>query len=413
MTMNCAEWEEKLNAALDGELSDPDRALLEAHLAACADCRRTSDAIRAQSAELEALRFDSRALEERIIAAVQADAMPRRSRFRGLLPLAAAAAAILVACFLLLTPRDEPARSRPWMVLVSATGPVERRIGELWYPLPSSSGIGPDMQIRTSDGSKCEISCLDGSLLRLNSSTEIQIQDPRTIHLQEGELFAKVASAPQPFRFTTADGGLRTEGGVFDLSYRRPNQPLSKFRPPAFGTSLAVLEGKAMIGEQEVPTPMSCTMMGKTAGSLEPVDPLLRTRWVHDLLKLKDRNDPETAERVTALLAKLGRTKTPDVYEREIRSLGERSAPALLALVTKLPEDLSAYDRREAARLLSDLAGPSEVEALVKLIRDGDGDVWTSADRALTRITGKKLKAPEAWETWFKENRDSWAAPKK
>src|SRR4029078_10460161 len=33
MTMNCAEWEEKLNAELDGELPGDDRAPLDAHLA--------------------------------------------------------------------------------------------------------------------------------------------------------------------------------------------------------------------------------------------------------------------------------------------------------------------------------------------------------------------------------------------
>ena len=77
MTMNCAEWEEKLNAYRDGELSDQDGPALEAHLASCADCRRLRDALQAQSEELDALRFDSRALEARIIAAVHAEPVPR------------------------------------------------------------------------------------------------------------------------------------------------------------------------------------------------------------------------------------------------------------------------------------------------------------------------------------------------
>ena len=410
--MNCAEWEERLNAALDGELSDVDRALLDAHLAACADCRRTRDAIGAQSAELERLRFESKGLEERIIATVHAETSPRKGGFRILIVLAAAA--VILLGYLLFVAPEEHAMQMPLpeMVLQCATGPVEERIGELWVPFSPGDSVRPGMQLRTGESSRCEISFRDGSLLRLDSATQVRFQDPRTIHLAEGELFARVAAAPAPFRFTTEDGGLQAEGGILDLSYRRSTKVSSKFNPPPLGTSLAVLEGKAMIGELDVPAPSSCTMLDKIPGTPEPVDSLLRTRWVHDLLKLKDRNDPETAARVTALLTRMGRTQRPDLYEREIRGLGEHGAPALLALVAKLPDDLSASDRRQAARLLSDLAGPSEVEALIKLLRDGDGELRTAANRALIRITGADLKSPDAWETWFQENGDLWGVRK-
>ena len=410
MTMNCAEWEERLNAALDGELAAADRAPLEAHLASCVDCRRTRDALQAQSRELEGLRFDSAALAEKIIAAVHAEPAPRRV-LRGFLALAAAAA-ILIGILLLLPAREQPA-VRPWMTLEAATCPVEERVAGAWRPLPSGQVLRRGTEIRTGVESKCEFSCEDGSLLRLDASTEVRIHAPRSIHLREGELFAKVAAAREPFRFTTEDGGLRAEGGVLDLSYRPSTRHPSKFDPPVFVTSLAVLEGRAKIVEQDVPALNSCIVERKVAGTPEPVDALLRTRWIHDLLKLKDRQDPEVGERVTALLAKLGRTKTPQLYEREIRALGERSAPALLAALLKPPDGLSAYDRREAARLLADLAGPPEVEGLVSLTRDGDGDVWTAAHRALARITGANFKGFDAWHTWYQENRHVWACPKK
>ena len=402
--MNCAEWEEKLNAELDGELPGDDRAPLDAHLASCADCRGSREALHAQGRELAALRIDSAALEARIITAVRAE-RPSRGGFRIWIG-AAAAAALLAISAVLFRPTETPP-SRPWMVLELATGPIEERIGERWVPLPPGSGVRPGMQVRTGDASKCEISCLDGSVLRLNTATEIQVQDPRTIQLREGELFAKVAGAPQPFRFTTPDGGLTADESVLDLS-RRPAARSSALEPPRLVTTLALLQGKATIAEQEIQTQTSCVMGGTSAVRPLPLDPLLQSRWIHDLLKLKDKDDPEVAGRVTALLAKLGRTKTTGLYEREIRAFGERSVPALLALVTKLPDDLSAYDRRNAARLLMDLAGPREVEALVKLLRDRDDDVRAAAHGALTRITGVNLRGPEAWEAWLQENRDVW-----
>jgi ferric-dicitrate binding protein FerR (iron transport regulator) len=407
MTMNCAEWEEKLNAYRDGELSDQDGPALEAHLASCADCRRLRDALQAQSEELDALRFDSRALEARIIAAVHAEPVPR---LRILLPALAAAAAILVAALLLL-PR--PAPPAPLMTLQAATGPVEECVGGTWRALPAGVGLRPGSQIRTGDRSKCEISCADGSLLRLDASTEVRIGDPRNVHLQEGEIFLSVAPAPRPFLFGTEQAGLLADQGVFDLSYRRPAEPPSKLDPTTFITSLAVVEGRAKVAQEEVPSPTSCILLKNQAVTHEAADPLLRTRWIHDLLKLKGRSDPEVRRRVTAMVAKLGRTKEPELYEREIRGLGERSVPALLALVIKLPPELSAYDRRGAARLLADLAGPEDVEALIDLACDPDDEVGSSVIRALLRLTGADCRSGDAWKTWYRQNQDVWKAPRK
>ncbi|HVE40029.1 MAG TPA: zf-HC2 domain-containing protein [Planctomycetota bacterium] len=399
MTMNCAEWEEKLNAELDGELSDADRAPLEAHLAACADCRRTRDAIRAQSAELENLRFDSKALEERIIAAVHAETAPRRGGFRSLTVLTAAAALIVVATLLFLPP-DERATQipRPAMVLESATGPVEWAYRDRWLPFAPGNAIDPGTTLRTTEAAKCEIACADGSLLRLDRATEVQFQEPRRIHLRKGQLFATVYAGRDPFRFTTEDGALQTDAGILDLSTRHPKAV----------TTLAVLAGEARIAERPAPPDNRCVNQKPIERSA--MDPLLQTRWINDLLRLRDKNDPEVMQRVTGLLTRVGRS---DFYESELRAFGERGAPGLLSILNRTPDSWDDVHRRNAARVLADVAGPHEVESLAKLLRDRDSDVRNAAQRGLVRITGVNLKEPEAWEAWFKGNQDVWACPKK
>jgi len=396
MTMNCAEWEEKLNATLDGELSDAERAPLEAHLAACADCRRTRDAIRAQSAELEHLHLDSRALEERIIAAVHASATPRRGGFRAWMALAAAAALILIAPFFLNT-TEAPATQVP-MTLQSATGPVEMAYKDRWLPFSPGNAVDPGTTLRTGEASKCELACSDGSLLRLDRATEVQIQDPRRVSLRRGELYASITPGTKPFRCTTPDGGIDTDAGMLDVSYRH-----SKDWPAAV-TSFAVLEGEARIADRQ-PQNMCVQPIERVA-----VDPLLRTQWTNDLLRLRDKNDPEVLQRVTALLTQLGRS---ELHERELRAFGERAAPGLLSILNRSPDSCPVEQRRQAARVLADVAGPHEVEALVKLLRDGDGDVSSAAGRALVRITGLTLSGPDAWGAWYKDNRETWACPKK
>jgi HEAT repeat protein len=154
---------------------------------------------------------------------------------------------------------------------------------------------------------------------------------------------------------------------------------------------------------------MACVIRKKQPIEHSTVDPLLRTRWINDLLRLRDKNDPELIQRVRALLALAGRSTTPDLFERELRAFGERGAPALLSILNRSPDSWSFEQRRHAARVLADLAGPREVAALVKLLRDDDGDVRTAAERALIRITGTSLKGAEAWEDWLQKNLESWS----
>jgi ferric-dicitrate binding protein FerR (iron transport regulator) len=401
MTMNCAKWEEKLNADLDGELSGAERAPLEAHLAACADCRRSREALQAQGRELEALRLDSTALEDRIIAAVHAE--PRRRAWRVLLPLAAAAAVVIVACVLIPT-TDGPATQVPLppMTLQVATGPVEIARGETWVPLCGLNPLPPGSRLRTAAGSKCEIACSDGSTLRLDHETEIRVQAPRRIQLRRGELFASVSAAREPFRFTTDDADFSMGAGVLDVSCRLPD-----------ATSVAVLVGQARAAEQDVSSQSMCTFQKKLPVSTSTLDSVLQTRWIHELLKLRDPKDPELTQRVTSLLVKAGQAKTPELYEREIRGFGERAAPALIATLTRAFDSCPGIDRRNAARLLVDLAGPSEVEPLVTLARDVDSDVARAAHQALLRITRAKVRSPDEWESWFRDNRELWGPPKK
>jgi ferric-dicitrate binding protein FerR (iron transport regulator) len=407
--MNCIEWQEKLNAAHDGELGPADRASVDAHLAGCAECRRTSESLQVLGRELETLRVEMSPLGNRIIAAVHAEPRKRRGPWGFALLGAVAAAGIVV--LLLRPPAPVPVPLKPFAQLVSATGPVQVRSSGRWTTLPPKGSLSVGDAVRTEGHSKCEIAFSDGSLLRLNAATEVEIQGPRLVHLKEGEMFARVTLQPSLFGCTTDQCRLNAMGGVLDLSHVERPEPTSKFDPPRPVSTVIALEGRTMMAvatsEQEVLPGSACQMAGGAHSPPESVDALLKTRWIHDLLKLKPPDDPELAARVSGMLAMLGRTKTPDSYEAEIRALGDRSVPALLTLVTNLPKELSVYDRRSAARLLSDLAGPSEVSTFVSLLRDPDSDVSASAMSALVRITGAALKGPEAWESWFRDQKKS------
>jgi hypothetical protein len=412
MTMNCAGWEAKLNAELDGELPTGDRAPLDAHLAACADCRRTRDALRLQARDLDAafgpVRAETDALAGRIAAAVRAE--PRRRPPGRLVSLAAAAAAGFLLAFLIYRRPAPP--GAPEAFLSVATGPVESLRGGSWKALSPGAGVAAGDQIRTAPLAKCEIRTSDGSVIRLNEATEIELKGARAVHLKEGQIYAQVAPKKDPWKFSTDQCFFQSAEGALDLTHDPPEAMMKKFDPPRPVTSLAVIEGRATltggVAEQEVLPETACNVVQRTPEPAVGIDPLLRSRWVHDLLKARRKDDPEVARRVTLLLARLGRTKTPELFEQEIRSLGDRAVPALLSIATRPPPELSAYDRRAAAGILADLAGPPEVPSLVPLAGDPDGEVAEAAAKALSRITGKRMQGGDAWRRWERDHGAPW-----
>ncbi len=70
----------RLLAYLDGEISAPEREAVEARMAACADCRRELEALRALHAQLDQAQSS---LELNLWPGIEAR-LPRRQRSRGL-----------------------------------------------------------------------------------------------------------------------------------------------------------------------------------------------------------------------------------------------------------------------------------------------------------------------------------------
>lgn len=412
--MTCAEGEDKLNAALDGELSAQERGELDAHLAGCAECRRTEDALRQQSLELEsafeAPRARAAAQADRIAARVRELPLPRR-RFRAAALIALAAAILVALAFGSWRMRPPAPSPVPAGVLVEATGPVEVERKGGWSPIRPGEKVEVGDLIRTAPHSKCEWAAQDGTLIRLSTSTLVSVERPRAVDLREGELWARVALGTSPFEVRTPGGRFETMGATFDLSCQPPQPPLLDR-----AADLVVVEGQGWfsfgVDRRQVPAPMSCAVASGRCQIPERAEPLLRTGWTHDLIKLRPKDDPEFVSLVKGLVAGMDRTETADGFEREIRSLGSRGVPTLLALVKRSPQDFGPSERRHAARILSELAGPSEVSDLVALVHDPDEQVSGFARKALSRVTGVYEKGRIDWDRWLRDHRERWPAPR-
>lgn len=430
--MSCADFEPRLNALVDGELAADDRAALDEHLASCEECRRTLEAIRAQHLHLEATfatqRRATEALADRIVLA----ARPRRgpSLFRLVSSGAGAAAAAVLLCITLFQQRQvadlherltvaenscqalerqlhapKVEAKLPVARLAVATGAVECRStpqGD-WEAVGPGRGLDEGSWVRTADRSKCSFDCADGTELRLNGATEIRLEKPRAVRLARGEIYTRVAKDPAPYTVTTDQATIEALGTSLDIVHR-----------PAQSTILTVVEGNARMGGVAVPAGAQavasgylCRVVdGQVQAPVAAYELSLLTKWVNEIVALKGKDSPELQVRVNQLLAQIGRTKMEHLAEGEIRALGDHAALPLARYIQS-PESLGdPRRRRDAARILADLASAPSVPDFVALAADGDAEVRAQAARGLQRLTGLNLEGADAWKAWL-EARDS------
>jgi len=157
-------------------------------------------------------------------------------------------------------------------------------------------------------------------------------------------------------------------------------------------------------------------------------DLALAATWVNELLAMKGRDNQELGQRVNDLLARIGRTKMEEMYEGEIRALGDH---CVLPLSRYIQSDLSKgpdqqYRRVTAARILSDVAQPWSIPELIALLADRDADVRYYAALGLKRLTAQTQgRSPEEWrdlpvaqtrenyqrwQTWWEKNKNRYPA---
>lgn len=397
--MNCDTVHEKLGAFADGERPVDSEAAL--HLASCPDCRAALEALRAAHAELGAafapLRARRLSLEERVAAAARAAGGGRMSPARRILPLAAAAAAGFLIGAAVFGPWRPPGGGEAVARRGVATGAVEAmppRSGA-WSPLAEGEPIAPGTRVRTAPESKCSLLAADGSEVRLDAASEIRAESARAFELASGRIFTIVAKrigAPERFTVSTPEGTIEAVGTSLDIHRIEPAPDA-----PAH-VRVTVVEGAARVGADSIEAGTAALVAGGAVTRREPVANLVRaTLWLNEILALRGPDDAEFTARVDAMLAEIGQTKMRFLAEAEIRSLGDHCALPLLRHVTSAASRADAHSRRNAARILADIAPPTLAMDLVFLLEDGDGDVRAAAARGLARLTGETLGRDDAF----------------
>jgi len=439
--VNCEQANNLIGARIDGEIAANDLAALEAHLATCSACRAVADALTAQDAELERAFAPRRAtaalLAERIITHLEEIPVPANETLRPTQqrswwaswgkPLAAAAAGFGLAILLThpwsagnLRIAGVPVTIPSTVTSQGAVKPVMASLGQLalatgavfvcpadsqqWRPLESGGAVQAGMKVRTGPKVRCEFKLDDGSEVRLNADTEITLPAPRRVEVTGGQVFSSVQKqvdgAPFVVNAAPAQTTLTALGTAFDVTCQ-----------PGKAT-LTVVEGSVKVeaaGDQNIIRGgEALTVSDGRFGDKRTVDNLMRaTQWVDEILVMKGRDNPELARRIDDIFAQLGHEKMWYMQAQEVRRLGDH---CVIPLTRYIQSDRSKANqgeemkRREAARIISDVATTWAIPELINLLADNDGDVRYSAALALQRLTGQSLgRPPEQWrdQTWM------------
>jgi ferric-dicitrate binding protein FerR (iron transport regulator) len=438
MNLDCRQVQDLLSHWLDGELEADAVGALESHLAECDACRRETGDARRKHEQLQAAfsprRAAARQVADSVVAALPAEkplsggvaTSNRSSVIRRSVHLLLAAAAGFLVAVLLFRPWEQttvdgrraavndgktngtdanlngsdfsihPAVAGEHDIarLSLATGSVEYapKAGADFFACPEDATFESGAVLRTPASTRCEVNLEESVRVRLNETTEMRLAGRRRLELIRGRLWLEVRSASEPYTVKAGKLTISAENATLDC----------RADPPQ--TTVLVLEGSASVHggrwQEVIDQGEQLTVAGDERKKQRPaVDPVVETRWVHDLLILKGADDEELGRRIDRLWAQVGRAKMTHLYEAEIRSLGGRCVTPLTCYIQS-PESQKEHDRRiAAARLLADVAQVESIPELIELLSDEDGEVRYYAAMALKRLTGKDFgRPPEDWQ---------------
>jgi hypothetical protein len=273
-----------------------------------------------------------------------------------------------------------------------------------WEPVSPGAAIASGDRVRTSPAARVELVMADGSQVRLNGETEATLSADRRVELKRGQLWSAVPQTARPLCVVAPP----VDAAKDRVTVVTPPGARIDFRCEPDASVLTAVAGSATItdarGDEAHVFPGNAMTLvnGLPTARSGASDVLLTTRWLNDLLVLKDGDDPEVAARVKQLLSRInqenpatrpidGGVVTPGPVEQMVRAQGERwSNP--FACHVRSPHSLDDPAARvTAARLLADLAPPSAIPDLIAFLADRDGQVRFHAATALHRLTGQTL----------------------
>jgi hypothetical protein len=395
--MNCETLPLMLNAALDGELSPQERAAMQQHLAECESCRE-------QWAELQCLHQDlSLVLSppsvepaiQRLMETLQPKSISKigKSRVsRGNSSLVIVA----IVCTMLLTVGiifQSPSPALAVAEISMMTGTVDYKAADArdWTSVAGTKRISLPAfaRVRTRSTSLCEIRTGCDALVRLNHETELVLHRAEKVELVAGELWCRAPATAEMEICAPPAPRQPTPTNVFTC----PSSTEMQWKALP-NNAISCQDVAATAVELQSPS-MNCTIQpgecvtfsaGHPVPEATRFNPVEVTGWQLPLLVLRPPQDSELRDRLTSVLALIGRSKASFLYEDQIRGLGPSGVVPLLAYVRSKESASQPELRLRAMEMIAEMATSASINDLNALLQDEDPRIRKLSGLALTRL---------------------------
>lgn len=419
--MSCERFVDQMSAWIDGELLASESRELEHHLAECESCAelaKTLQGLHARTVELfEPVDDSVELVTERVMNQIplqKLDTVPSQQRAaHGWLPWFLSVATAAILGFVLASIRDEPA-SAPVLPVGSeairfadfrvSTGPVAVAPGDDVDAFRTPDGTAIDVgTIMWTGPYKSELMTPSGAIIRLDSGTRVSVASANELVLEEGRLWCRSVGAGSPLAVTSRGTKVHVDNATCDI------------QSGDGGVELLSLDGDVQLQGQgwESKVASGRKVRFTRDGLVDEMgisNPLIETRWIHELLIRKHAADAELKERVEQLWASIGFSKVRYLFEEELRAMGPSCVLPLTSFLAS-HEDKHQNDHRRvhAATIVADVCDYSAVPRLIDLLDDRDPEVRRQMARGLSRVTGRSMSGdPQRWKTASQDQRTGW-----
>jgi len=241
------------------------------HLARCERCRGLLERARALETAMHVSPAPLAGLVEKAVAALAEGTRPGRARSSAPAFALAGLLAIAVVAAIAYAGSIRPV-GRVVRVFGGDTAEVLSPGSATWRPLRVGEGLRRGSLVRTGPASRVAVDMFDGTRLKANVATGLELSGTRSVSLQFGQLWADVAPSSSPAVFSTPTARAVVLGTELELSSGLE------------GTELAVVRGAVRLeGRTDEATvtagrKATCTPDGRV-GAPVPVDTDLVAAW--------------------------------------------------------------------------------------------------------------------------------------
>lgn len=407
----CSQFLSLLSALIDGELSDDEARETEFHLKSCDACRREWESLRKLDGQLKQhLVVRDVASKAEVISRASEIQTGRSTPNRNLSLWASFAAAVTAAVLLLVLPSrwgdkgklEKSIATIPTAArLVRSTGPVEVLPpgARDWTKASAESNslLLVGSRLKTSSSVVCEFETTAKGTIRVNTSAELILRDPKQVELVSGQMWC-LAPLDDSINLDVAVKNVESAAVAKFSCPRRAEVQCEVGNDGARYDLVSSANAEAhvsfgdfscVVGSGEVVSIDSANRVGR-ASSAESANKI----WQLPLLAVGGRADRELVSLLNHVLAPIGGTKVMHLNERQIRQLGPLGSIPLLAyaITETSPEHLML--RRTAMQLASELADQNAVTLLETLQSDPDHHIADLAKTTLARILKGSERPP-------------------